>query len=188
MDNPAEARSFLTFEFLALCLILAAAFCNISVFYGFYHYLGVIEIPVVWRGFLVGLEPLSAFALRLFVLPWLHIRNAFGVLLVSLILLIFVSFSYLWVTTVPVMIALRIIHGAVFVLITSSAVALLVHFIPKERSTQGFSFISVVTLIPYAVIPLLTELLLPSVQSEAVIYASVSVFSAVAIALLLALR
>ncbi len=66
--TPLTQRLF-SFEFLVLCLIIVAAFCNVSVFYSFYYYLGAIGIPLVWRGFLVGLEPMAAFALRLFVLP-----------------------------------------------------------------------------------------------------------------------
>ena len=188
MRELTESPKLFSFEFLALCLILAAAFANVSVFYGFYHYLGVIGIPVVWRGFLVGLEPMTAFALRLFVIPWIHTRNAVTVLMASLILMIGASCSYLFVFTVPAMIVVRIIHGAAFVLLTSAVIALIVQFIPQEKSGQGFSIVSISTMIPYAVIPTLTEILLPFVHSEAVIYAGVSVFSVISIILLFALR
>ena len=188
MDNLSPPRKLWSFEFLALCLIIAVAFGNVSVFYGFYHYLGTIGIPVEWRGFLVGLEPMSAFILRLFVLPWLHVRNAFSVTMVSLILLIVASCSYQWATTVPALIVLRIFHGAVFVLLTSAAIALVVNLIPGNKSGQGFSAISIATMIPYAIIPPLSEAVLPYVRNEADIYAAVSIFSAVAIFLLIAIR
>jgi len=186
--NPSPPRQLWSFEFLALCLIIVVAFGNVSVFYSFYHYLGVIGIPIEWRGFLVGLEPMSAFILRLFVLPWLHVRNAFSVTMLSLFLLIAASCTYLWVTTVSAMIVLRIFHGAVFVLLTSAVISLVVNFIPADRSGQGFSAISIATMIPYAVIPPLSEALLPYVRNEADIYAAVSTFSVVAICLLIALR
>ncbi len=188
MNPKPKTQSLFSFEFLALCLIIVAAFCNVSVFYSFYHYLGVIGIPVAWRGFLVGLEPMSAFILRLLVLPWLHVRNAMAVLIISLLLLIAVSCAYLWVTTAPAMIALRIVHGAIFVLLTSAAISLVVNFIPAEKSGQGFSAISIATMIPYAVIPPLFEAFLPFVRSEADIYAAVSIFSVAALLLLAALR
>ena len=188
MQNKQDNKKLFSFEFLALCLIIVAAFCNVSVFYSFYHYLGAIDIPVAWRGFLVGLEPMAAFLLRLFVLPWLHVRNAFSVMIASVVLLIAVSCSYLWVVTVPAMIVLRILHGAVFVLLTSSVIALIVNFIPREKSGQGFSTLSVATMIPYALIPPLSELLIPYVRNEADIYAAVSIFSVAAILLLIALR
>jgi MFS family permease len=183
-----NALKWLSFEFLALALIIMAAFCNVSVFYSFYHYLGTIGVPVGWRGFLVGLEPMAAFILRLFFLPWLHVRNAIFVMMASLFLLIAVSCSYMWVSTVPALIAVRIVHGAAFVLLTSGAIALVVNFIPKERSGQGFSVLGVAMMIPYAVVPPLTEALLPHVRNEADIYAGVSIFAALAVLLLIALR
>lgn len=188
MRNIPESPKLLSCEFIVLCLILVAAFANVSVFYSFYHYLGVIGIPAAWRGFLVGLEPMTAFALRLFVIPWISARNAVTVLLTSLVLIIIVSCSYLWALTVPAIIMLRIMHGTAFVLLTSAAIALIVRFIPQEKSGQGFSIITISTIIPYAVVPTLTETLLPHVTGEAVIYAGVSVFSGVSIFLLLALK
>ncbi|MDD5168056.1 MAG: MFS transporter [Syntrophales bacterium] len=173
-----------TYEFLALNLILAATFANVSVFYSFFHYLGAIDIPVAWRGILVGLEPMTAFALRLFVIPWLHVRNAYLVMAAGLVLMIATSCSYLWAVSVPALIILRIIHGAVFVLLTSAVIALIVQFIPREKSGQGFSTVSVSTMIPYALIPPLTEALLPYVDSEATIYAGVSIGSLAALILL----
>jgi predicted MFS family arabinose efflux permease len=188
VGSATEPQKLWSSEFLALCVIIAAAFCNVSVFYSFYHYLGTIGIPVAWRGFLVGLEPMAAFALRLFVLPWLHVRNALSVTAASLVLLIAVSCSYLWVLTVPAMIVLRIIHGAAFVLLTSAVIALAVNFIPGEKSGQGFSALSIATMIPYAVIPPASEAVLPLFRTEADIYAGVSIFSAAALVLILALH
>jgi MFS family permease len=188
LGNSTNTPKLWTFEFLSLCLVVMTAFGNVSVFYGFYHYLGTIDIPVIWRGFLVGLEPMAAFILRLAVLPWLHVRNSYSVLTASLVLLILCSCSYLWVVTVPAMIVLRIVHGATFMLLTSAAIALIVNFIPKERSGQGFGILGVATMIPFAVIPPLCEALLPHVRGEADLYAGVSVFSVAAIGLLVLLR
>jgi len=188
VDELSDSPKLLSFEFLALCLVIVAAFCNVSVFYGFYHYLGTIGIPVAWRGFLVGLEPMSAFILRLFVLPWLHVRNAYSVMVASLVLLVVASCSYMGVVTIPAMIVLRIVHGAAFVLLTSATIALVVNFIPKEMSGRGFSVLSVATMIPYAVIPPLAEAFHPYVRNDADIYAGVSIFAVLAILLLAALR
>lgn len=167
---------------------MVGAFANVSVFYSFYHYLGLIGIPVAWRGFLVGLEPMAAFALRLFVIPWISARNAITVLLTSLLLIIIVSWSYLWALTVPAIIVLRIMHGTAFVLLTSAVIVLMIQFIPQEKSGQGFSIITISTIIPYAVIPTLTETLLPRVAGEAVIYAGVSAFPVLSIFLLIIMK
>jgi len=183
-----ESPKLFSLEFITLCLILIAAFANVSVFYSFYHYLGAIGIPVAWRGFLVGLEPMASFLLRLFVIPWISTRNAVVILMASLVLIIMVSCAYLWALTVPTILMLRIVHGAAFVLLTSAAIALIVQFIPREKSGQAFSIVSISMMIPYAVIPPLSEALLPYVAGEAVVYAGVSVFPVVSILFIIALK
>ncbi|OPY84544.1 MAG: Major Facilitator Superfamily protein [Syntrophus sp. PtaU1.Bin208] len=177
-----------SFEFLALNLILLVAFCSVSVFFNFYHYLGEIGIPVFWRGFLVGLEPMAAFFFRPFAISWITARNAFAVMMASLILLIPVSCSYLPAVGVPALILLRLVHGTVFVLLSTAAVALIVQFIPGEKSGQGFGIVSIATMIPLATLPPLTEAILPFVRSEADIYAGVSLFTVVALLFGLLLR
>lgn len=183
MSGKSEPAGLFSVEFLSLCLIFMAAFCNVSVFYSFFHYLGAIGIPPAWAGFLVGLEPMAAFAFRLAVIPWLHARNAFAVMIVSLFLLIAVSCSYLWAGDIASLAVLRVFHGAVFVLLTSTVIALMVVFIPVKRSGQGFSTISIATMIPYAVMPMLVESALPFVRNESEIYAGVAVFGAASLLL-----
>jgi MFS family permease len=182
-----DSWKWISSEFIALALIIMAAFCNVCVFYSFYHYLGTIDIPAVWRGFLVGLEPLASFLLRLLILPWIHVCNALSVMVVSLFLLVAVSCSYMWVVSVPALIVVRILHGTAFMLLTSGAIALVVNFIPGEKSGQGFSLLSIAMMIPYAVIPPLSEAILPHVRNEADIYAGVSLFAVASILLLMVL-
>lgn len=177
-----------SFEFLALNLILLVAFCSVSVFFNFYHYLGEIGIPVLWRGVLVGLEPMAAFLFRPFVISWITARNAFAVMMASMILLIGVSCSYIPAAGVTFLILLRIAHGVVFVVLTTAVIALIVQYIPGEKSGQGFGIVSIATMIPLATLPPLTEAILPIVRNEADIYAGVSLFTLVALLLGLVLR
>jgi MFS family permease len=81
---------------------------------------------------------------------------------------------------------LRICHGAAFVTLVSAGVALLVHFVPREKSAQGFGVMSLASLIPYAVAPMLMEIALPHFRSEAIIYALVSILAIPGIALIFA--
>jgi MFS family permease len=174
MDEP---KKLFTFEFICLNFICFFAFCNMSVFYSFFEYLGKISIPVEWRGFLLGLEPMSAFALRLAIIPWLHLGNAVGVMMLALTMLVAALCSYVWALTVPSLIALRIFHGAAFVLLISACMSLVVHLIPREKSAQGFGILSVTVLLPYAVMPSLSDTLLRYVSSEAHIYAGVTIMA-----------
>lgn len=159
-----------------------------SVFYSFFSYLGRIGIPEEWRGFLVGLEPMSAFALRLAIIPLVHMGNAVRVMLLALCMTVIALCSYTWAVTLPWLIVLRIFHGATFVLLVSASMALVVHLIPGEKSAQGFSVVSVSVLIPYAVMPLAIEALLPYVKNEASLYAGVTLLALPGFVLLCSLR
>lgn len=178
-------KPLLSLEFILLAGISFFAFCNMAVFYGFYDYLETIGIPVEWRGVLLGLEPFTAFMLRLLLIPLISAANGARMLLIGLLLLVVALLSYLWATTIPSLIVLRILHGAAFVLVVSASITLVVRFIPEERSAQGFSLFSLATLLPYAIMPPLTEWLLPQVASAAEIYAVVSVLAIPAILLLM---
>lgn len=188
MRPPASSPSLFTFEFTAVCFVSFFAFCNMSVFYGFFDYLGRIGIPLEWRGFLLGLEPMSAFALRLAVIPLLHVGNAVNVMILSLFMMAAALWSYPWAVTIPALIVLRIFHGAAFVLLVSASMALLVHLIPRERSAQGFGIFGIGALAPYAIVPLVTETLLLYAANEARVYAALTVLAIPALALLLVLR
>lgn len=174
--SPAKEPLF-TFEFVTLVLSLFFGFCNLAIFYGFYVYLGRIGIPAEWRGFLVSLEPLAAFAVRLLVIPLLHAGNAFRTLLVSFAMIIAALWGYSFATTLPALVALRLFHGTAFVLMVSSATFIVVGLIPPARSGQGFAVVSIALLMPYAVMPFLTDALARWIPNEAHIYAVVSVLA-----------
>jgi MFS family permease len=182
------ATTLFSFEFVSLVFVSFFAFCNMAVFYGFYSYLGQIGIPVEWRGFLVGLEPMTAFALRLVLVPLVHAGNAVVVMLGALVMLAMALNAYTWAMTIETLAVLRIWHGAAFVLLVSAGMALVVQFIPKEKSAQGFGVVSLAALIPYAVMPVLAERLLSSGISEFKVYAIISVMALPGIVLLIAVR
>jgi predicted MFS family arabinose efflux permease len=182
------ATTLFSFEFISLVFVSFFAFCNMAVFYGFYSYLGQIGIPVEWRGFLVGLEPMTAFALRLVLVPLVHAGNAVVVMLGALVMLAMALNAYTWAMTIETLAVLRILHGAAFVLLVSAGMALVVQFIPKEQSAQGFGVVSLAALIPYAVMPVLAERLLSSGISESKVYAIISVMALPGIMLLAFIR
>ncbi len=176
-----------TTEFVSLNIVNFFAFCNLSMFYGFYVYLDHIGIPLSWRGILVGLEPMTAFLLRPIISMLLHAGNAIKIMLLSLVMIMIALISYQWANTIASLIILRIFHGAAFVMLVSAGMAVIVNFIPEKRSAEGFGIMSLATLIPYAVMPLLVEFLLRFTKNEAGIYAWVSVLAMPAFFLLAAL-
>ena len=183
-----EPRRLYSPEFIAVTVILLFAFLNIAVFFSFYTYLGRIGVSPAWKGFLLGLEPMAAFLLRPLVVSRLHAGNAPDWMAASLVLLVLALVSYPYVVSVPGIAAVRIVHGAAFVLLVSAAFTVVVNFIPRQRSAEGFSVISLATLIPYAVMPPVTEYLLGRVGSEAAIYAGVAFLALPAAVLLLCVR
>jgi predicted MFS family arabinose efflux permease len=188
-DEPmGEPRRLYSLEFIAVTVIMLFAFLNIAVFYSFYSYLGRIGVPALWKGFLLGLEPMAAFLLRPLVVSRLHAGNAPDWMAASLVMLVLALVSYQYVVSVPGIAAVRIVHGAAFVLLVSAAFTVVVNFIPRQRSAEGFSVISLATLIPYAVMPPVTEYLLGRVESEAAIYAGVAFLALPAAVLLLCVR
>lgn len=177
-----------TFEFAALTAIVLLGFCNISIFYSFNNYLVRLSVPAHARGLLLGLEPMTAFVLRPILSPALHAGNGIRWMQVGLITVAGALLSYPLATSVPALALVRIIHGAGFVALVSAAAALLVHFIPKERSAEGYGVFSVSAQLPYALMPLLVEGLLPVVGSEARVYAAAAVLALPPLGLLAMLR
>ena len=184
MNDANSPPRLVTYEFILFCLITIATFCTISIFYSFHHYLVKIDIPPLWRGIIVGLEPMTAFILRLVILPWLQVRDTPAIIAASVVAMIFIGLGYLWASTVASLIVLRIFHGAAIVFLTVAVTALGVNFIPPERSGQAFGIVLIVTIAPYAFIPPIAEAILPYLRNEADLYAGVSIFVFIALLLL----
>jgi MFS family permease len=184
MTQPQKLYSV---EFVSLIFILFFGFCNMSVFYSFYSYLEHLGISAEWRGIIVGLEPMTAFFLRPAVGVFIHAGNAMGFLRFSMILLAMILCAYMVTASLPGLILLRICHGAAFVTLVSAGVSLLVQFIPRDKSAQGFGIMSLASLIPYAVAPMLTEIALRHFRNEAIIYVLVSILAIPGIVLIFAL-
>ncbi|MGD9973534.1 MAG: MFS transporter [Desulfatirhabdiaceae bacterium] len=175
MTPETNTDNLFSIEFISLIFVMFFGFCNMSVFYSFYSYLTWLGIESEWRGLIVGLEPMTAFILRLPVSMVLHPGNALYVMRFSLFLLMVVLCCYTVTTSLASLILIRIVHGATFVSLVSAAMTSIVRFIPKEKSVQAFGLMSVASLVPYAVMPVVTEMALRHIHNEALIYAVVSV-------------
>ena len=168
--SPPPSGRLLGFEFAALSAISFLAFCNLSIFYGFNAYMERLGIDPAWRGALLALEPAAAFALRPIVSPLLNLANGVRAMALGLALVIAALAGYSMAVGLVELALVRVLHGVGFVVLVSAVVAVLVHYVPKERSGQGFGIFSIMTLLPYAVIPPLVERLLPGAGDEAGVY------------------
>lgn len=160
-----------------IAALYAAAFLavsSIAAFYGFYLYLEAIGTPPAWRGLIIGLEPLAAFLVRPIVAPRLHAGNAAKGMRSGLAGLALVLPCYLLFPSTPVAAVLRIAHGAFFAIFFSSLIAVFVQTIPKGQSGRAFGTLSLVALLPYAVIPALIGLFAGAPGQAGEVYAAMA--------------
>lgn len=146
-----------TFRFVALCLFMLLAYCNISVFYNLYTYMGAIGVPQAWRGAIIGSSSLATIAGFLLFTPRLSVRTAPWAISAGIALLIGCGVGYLFERDVPGLFALRLVNGLGIALMTASATTLLVAHIAPERSGQAFGVYSVAALVPYSIVPSLFD-------------------------------
>jgi MFS family permease len=151
-EAPNPERLF-TREFLALNGIVFLAFCNISLFFRFHEYLGTLPIPAKWFGFLIGAFSLSVLVIRPVISPFLHPDNARRWIAISSFLVIVTLVLYNWAQGLLGMAVVRTLHGAAYVVLVTALLSRFVGCIPRDKSGQAFGVFSVITLLPYAVIP-----------------------------------
>jgi MFS family permease len=171
--NPHRPPLF-TFRFLALCLFMLLAYCNISVFYNLYAYLETLGVPQQLRGPIIGSSSLATIAGFLIFTPKQTEKNAPYAIFVGIGLLILCGVGYLFETNVPGLFALRLINGVGIALLTGAATTLLVAHIAPERSGQAFGVYSVAALVPYSIVPSVFDHLGGLLPSPAWGYASMS--------------
>jgi len=155
--NITKSSPFLTVEFITLNLIMLLAFTNLAVFFDFYGYLKELNIPTEWCGLLVGLVSATALVLRPFISMVLTPKNAIAGIATGLLLAALSLLLYEHARTVTQFVLLRVVHGTAWVFLGSSLIVLLVASLPLARSGQGFSIITIMTLLPYAIVPLVID-------------------------------
>lgn len=143
----------LTFRFVAICLFMLLAYCNIAVFYGLYPYLESIGVPQPWRGPIISASSLATIAGFLLFTPRLTVASAPRAIFVGIGMLIACGVGYLFVRDVPGLFVLRLVNGVAIALLTASATTLLVAHIAPSRSGQAFGVYSLAGLIPYSIVP-----------------------------------
>ena len=177
-----------SFEFWALALAAGFAFCNMTIFYGFYGFLERAGIEPQWRGPLIAAEPLAAVLAR--PLLSLYLRTGFALRLAALSLAGLGALlpCYQFVLGPWPLLGVRVLHGLAFVCLVSSLTVLLSLIIPKEQSARGFAYFSFSSLLPYVIMPPAVEFFLRRGFGEAEIYAYAALLCFPALGMLAALR
>ena len=162
--------NLLTFEFLSLCFITFAAVCNVSVFYNFHLYLQSIGISGKDAGFLIGLYSLSAMVLYVTASQFIRLNKAISCMLAGILLVVGCGVSYLFAEQFWALVVVRIINGIGMFLVMASCMVMLVAIIPQKKSGLAFSLYSVALLLPYSLMPAVSEMLMPLIHNPTKLY------------------
>lgn len=167
-----QSKNLFTREFLVLNITFFIASATMSVFFQFHRYLHALGIDPGWFGFIIAADSLASLCLQPFISPFLSARNGRKWMCVGIAIMVSALLCYSRAITLPWLIAVRIVHGAGFVLLISAMMALIVDFIPHDQSGRAFGFISLVRLVPYAFVPPLVNYLyrVPADFTEILMY------------------
>ncbi|QOX79412.1 MFS transporter [Trichlorobacter lovleyi] len=153
MPNP-----LLTRPFLLLCSQFLAVSTIVALFFPLQEYLTLLGMPAASAGFILGADALAALIVQPFITPLITARTArrwllAGALILALALVMEGGSSGEFAFT-----AARLLQGTGFICVVAAIMPLFVLCIPREMSGRAFGWISLVRLVPYAVVPLLFDL------------------------------
>lgn len=147
------APTLVTPEFLALNGIMFLTFCNVAVFFQFNDYLKTLPALQDHVGLIISIFSLVVLAVRPVISPLLNPLNARKWMIISSAFTIFSLFLYPPAESFWSMLLVRVFHGAAYVVLASAVLSKMIDCIPENRSGQAFGIISIITVLPYAVVP-----------------------------------
>ena len=141
-----------------------------SVFYNFHLYLQSIGISGKDAGFLIGLYSLSAMVLYVTASQFIRLNKAISCMLAGILLVVGCGVSYLFAEQFWALVVVRIINGIGMFLVMASCMVMLVAIIPQKKSGLAFSLYSVALLLPYSLMPAVSEMLMPLIHNPTKLY------------------
>jgi MFS family permease len=157
MKRENQEPLLLSPAFLAINGMLFFSFCNFALFFNFQEYLKSLAIESASQGFIIGVFSLAILVVRPLVSPYLLPGNSRRWIMAGTLLTALAFALYVPALNFSSLVAVRVFHGAVFAILSAAVTGLLVGYIPPARSAQAFGLISIIILLPYAVVPPLLE-------------------------------
>ncbi len=145
--------------FLALIFQFALVTAIAASFFAFAGYLQFLGIGPATAGFIISADALAALIVQPLIPPLVHAGTARRWLCGGSLLLALALFMAGRVTSVPFLVAARLLQGSGFICVVAALITMAVQLIPPEMSGRAFGWISLVRLVPYALIPPLYDLL-----------------------------
>jgi predicted MFS family arabinose efflux permease len=148
-----ERQRLCTKEFIVLSGLFFVACATAAAFFNFHEYLTTLPIDPGWFGFILGADALAGLVAQPFISPFLNHRNSGFYIVAGTLGLALALLAYGLAVTTAQVVLVRLLHGFFFVLSISAITAAVVAFIPTGRSGQAFGIISMIRLVPYALLP-----------------------------------
>jgi len=159
-------------EFILINLIFFAASITTAIFFQFHRYLDFLKIHEEWSGFIIAADAIPAIVLQPILGALLNNKTTKKCMLTGILIMVIAMLSYRLASTVPTLVAVRILQGTGFACLVSAMMVLVVSYIPLNKSGMAFGVISTVRLIPYAFVPPIMGMYFAAPQDfiKAVIY------------------
>lgn len=145
--------------FLAINLQFALVTGIAALFFAFSAYLAHLGFPPATAGFVISADALAALVVQPLIAPLVHPASARRWLAVGSFVLATALFMIGRVASVPLLVVARLLQGGGFICVLTALLTMVVRLIPPEMSGRAFGWLSLVRLIPYAVIPPLFDLM-----------------------------
>lgn len=139
--------------FIILTVLFFLTSSAMAAFFQLHSYLQSIQVNPAWIGFIIGADSLASFVVQPICAPYLHPGNGRLWMIVGILVMAAALLAYTSGKSIGGLVIIRIIQGAGFVLFLAAMMASMVVYIPPSRSGQGFGFLALVRLFPYAVVP-----------------------------------
>lgn len=155
----ANLSSLLSPGFVVINLQFALVTAIAALFFAFAGYLQQLGVSPAMAGFILSADALAALVVQPLISPLIHSGTARRWLVGGSLLLATALFVLGHVTSLPLLVGARLAQGVGFITVLSALITMTIPFIPPGMSGRAFGILSLVRLIPYAMIPLLFDLL-----------------------------
>jgi len=169
-------KSLFNFEFVSLCIVTFLTLCNVAVFYNFHLYLQSLGIGGKRSGFLIGVYSLTAMCLYGVASKEITLNNAYKSMLIGIFIVVVCGMAYLFATDFWSLVLVRVANGIGIFMIMAGCMVLLVAIIPPDQTGMAFSLYSIAMLLPYSIIPSVSDIIMPFMHSPEHIYLVMAIF------------
>jgi len=148
-----ERPGLFSLGFLAINLQFALVTAIAALFFAFSGYLAHLGVAPATAGFIISADSLAALVIQPVIAPLVHPGVSRRWLAGGSLMLAAALFMAGQVTSVPLLVTARLLQGAGFICVVSALITMIVQCIPPDMSGRAFGWVSLVRLVPYAVIP-----------------------------------